>query len=432
MAVYGLGLVGSAITTVWLRFGAHVIGVDKDPDVVERANRGLGPKGEPLISETYMKGLKDGRFKATMDGDRASREAKIKFVAVPVPWSGGGPGISMLTSVIGTIASNMSKDDVVIVKPTVPIGTSRRVVIPLLSSSGLIPDEGFLYIYSPERISAGQAVSDIEEHYPAIVSGIGSRSLDFARSLYGLVAKAGVIGMKSLEAAEAEKIYEGVYRDVNIALANELAMIADGLGLDFEEIRTAANSQPYSHIHRPGPGVGGACIPVYPRFLIGNALEAGVIPELILTARRINDGMSEYFVSLAEGLAGGLVGKRVAVLGLAFRGDVADKRLSPTYDLATELVKRGASVIVHDPYFADDELLSRISVTVTSSLSEALRGADLVIVATDHSEYASLSDEILISASGGRPLILDSRRVLNPEMFKELKLVQPASGRKEK
>ncbi len=432
VVVYGLGLVGSAITAAWLRFGAHVVGVDKNPSVVERANKGLGPMGEPLISEAYLKGLEEGRFEATTEGDGESREAKIKFVAVPVSWSSRGLEISMLMSVIRTIASNISEDDVVIVKPTIPIGTSRKVVVPLLSSSGLLPDDDFLYIYSPERISAGRAVSDIEEHYPAIVSGVGPKSLDFARSLYGLIAKAGVICMKSLEAAEAEKIYEGIYRDVNIALANELAIIADGLGLDFEEIRTAANSQPYSHIHKPGLGVGGACIPIYPWFLVKNALEVGVIPELVLTARRMNDNMPGYFASMAERYMGGLMGKRVAVLGLAFRGDVADKRLSPTYDLVAELLKRGASVTVHDPYFDDDELLSRISVRVTRSLTEALRGADLIIVATDHSEYTSLSDRILISASGGRPLVLDSRRILNPAMFKDLKLVQPASGRKVK
>ncbi len=430
VVVYGLGLVGSTIAAVWLRFGARVLGVDRDPEVVRRASQGRGPAGEPLISEAFSRGISDGRFRVSSEEDGA-RVPRIRFLAVPVTWSDGRVVLGYLEEAMGEAMEKSKEGDAIIVKPTVPIGTTRRLAEGAAARRGLRPDVDVLISYSPERIAAGRAVLDVEEHYPAVVSGIGPRSLRFARDLYGLVARAGVIAMSSMEAAEAEKIFEGVYRDVNIALANELAKVADAYGLDFEEIRAAANSQPYSHIHSPGAGVGGTCIPIYPWFLAENAMRAGVLPELTLTARRINLSMPSYIASMAEREAGALKGKRVAVLGLAFRGDVPDSRLSPTYDLVADLLKRGARVVVHDPLIAKDELLEAMSVELTGDLGRALGGADVVIVATDHSYYRGLSGEEIRRLSGGSPLVLDARRVLRSDAMKGVRLRQFAGKRLE-
>ena len=425
ISVYGMGLVGSAIAAVWLRFGATVIAVDVDEEVVERVSKGIGPRLEPLVSQAFKKAIKEGRLKATTNGSEAARESKIKFVAVPVGLKKDYTAdLAHLKSVLKLIADNLSEGDAVIVKPTLPIGTSRRLAIPILESSGLKADEEFFYVYSPERVSAGRAVKDIEEHYPIIVSGAGPRSLEFGANLYRLVAKAGVIKMSSMEAAEAEKIFEGVYRDVNIALANELAIISSKLGLDFEEIRSAANSQPYSNIHKPGLGVGGACIPVYPWFLINDSLRFGIIPKLILTAREINLGMPEYFARLIASEFEDINGKVVTVLGLAYRGNVADKRFSPTYDLVAKLIRFGKPEIrVHDPYFDRDDFLNKLGVTVTSDLKLALLNADIIVVATDHNEYKGLDSETIISHAGKRPVIIDARGVLDHRKLKGLKVI---------
>jgi nucleotide sugar dehydrogenase len=432
IVIYGLGLVGSAIAAVWLRFGAHVIGVDRDPEVVRRASMGIGPPGEPLVSEAFGAGLSEGRFSAVTDERQAGAPPgpKVRFLAVPVTWSSGRVVLDYLEDAMRAAMLYASDGDAIVVKSTVPIGTTRRLASAAAGSVGRRPDVDVLVAYSPERISAGRAVLDIEEHYPAIVSGIGPRSAKFARDLYSLVAKAGVMALSSLEAAEAEKIFEGVYRDVNIALANELARVADSYGLDFEEIRRAANSQPYSHIHAPGLGVGGACIPIYPWFLYENAVHAGVVPELTLTARRINLSMPEFFASFLERELGGLKDRRVAVLGLAFRGDVADSRLSPTYDLVLGLLRRGAAPIVHDPLIGRDETLERLHVRLTNDLKEALSGADAVVVATDHSAYRGLTGDELRAMSGGNPLVLDTRRVLRPELLGGIRLRQFAGGRR--
>lgn len=425
ISVYGMGLVGSAIAAVWLRFGASVIAVDTNESVVERVSRGLGPRREPVIGRVFKRAVKEGRLRATTDGGEASRESRVKFVAVPVGLRGGSDAdLTPLKHALRVIANNMNEGDVIIVKPTVPVGTSRRIAIPILESSGFRVEEGFLYVYSPERISAGTAVEDIEKNYPIIVSGAGPKSLKLGSTLYKLVAKAGVVEMSSLEAAEAEKIFEGVYRDVNIALANELAIISEGMKLDFEEVRRAANSQPYCNIHKPGLGVGGACIPVYPWFLVHNSLQLGFVPELTLTARRLNLSMPSYFAKLVDKEAGGVSGKTITILGLAYRGNVADKRYSPTYDLVFNLIRMGATDIrVHDPYFDGDELLERLGVLVTKDLSEALSNADVVVVATDHDEYKKLDSNLILSSSGKTPMIVDTRRVLDKRRLKGLRVV---------
>ncbi len=424
IVVYGLGLVGSALAAVWLRFGAHVVGVDKDPRAVERARAGKGPTGEPLVSEAFSAGLSDGRFRAASEEEGVDGRPAVRFLAVPVTWSDGRVVLNYLEEAMRSAFERAGRGDAIVVKPTVPVGTTRRLAAEAAARRGLRLDEDVLVVYSPERIAAGRAVLDIEEHYPAIVSGIGPRSAKFAVDLYGLVARAGVIRMSSIEAAEAEKVFEGIYRDVNIALANELAKVADAYGLDFEEIKRAANSQPYSHLHNPGLGVGGTCIPVYPWFLVRNALEKGLVPELVMTARRINLSMPEFFASMADAEVQGLRGKRVAVLGLAFRGDVADSRMSPTYDLVVGLLRRGAEVVVHDPLIEEDEVLRSMSVGLTNDLAAALKGADVVVVATDHSAYRDLDGETIRSLAGGSPLVIDTRRVLRPELMRGIRLRQ--------
>ncbi|BBE41925.1 nucleotide sugar dehydrogenase [Conexivisphaera calida] len=422
--VYGLGLVGSTLAAVWLRFGAHVVGIDRDPATAGRAAAGEGPAGEPLVSEAFRVGLSEGRFRVVPDEGEIEARPAVRFLAVPVTWSDGRTVLNYLEDAMEAAVGHSRSGDAVVVKPTVPIGTTRRLARDAAARAGLRLDDDLMLIYSPERISAGRAVLDVEEHYPAIVSGIGPRSTKLAEDLHGLVARAGVIRMSSMEAAEAEKMFEGVYRDVNIALANELAKVADAYGLDFEEVRRASNSQPYSHIHSPGLGVGGTCIPVYPWFLVDNALGRGLVPELTMTARRINLSMPEFFASMADREIGGLRGRRVAVLGLAFRGDVADSRLSPTYDLVLELLRRGASVIVHDPLIAEDDSLRAMSVALTGDLGTALRGADVVVVATDHSAYRELDGDSIRSMSGGSPLVMDTRHVLRPDRMHGIRLRQ--------
>ncbi|MCD6323584.1 MAG: nucleotide sugar dehydrogenase, partial [Desulfurococcales archaeon] len=294
ISVYGVGYVGLSLIAVLLRKGFRVIGVDINEERLKLIEEGKLWFNELEIKEAVSRGLEDGRLKLTSDGEGASREALIKIITVPVKvdWLGKTFNLRPIEDVGRTIAKGLKVGDLVILESSVPPGTTAFTLRPVLEShSGLRVEKDFFLAYSPERVYIGHAVKDIEVNYPKIVGGVGKKSLEAAAKFYSQIASKGVIKLSSTTAAEFEKLAEGVYRDVNIALANELALASMKLGVDFFEVRKAANSQPYSHIHLPGPGVGGYCIPLYPYFLAETLLRNGYVMELTLLSRRINEGM---------------------------------------------------------------------------------------------------------------------------------------------
>ncbi|MGI0036214.1 MAG: nucleotide sugar dehydrogenase, partial [Nitrososphaera sp.] len=379
VAVYGLGYVGAALTSVWLRSGAHVIGVDKDPQVLGNARKGKTHVPEPGVNEAYTEGLGEKRFLVYDDPVKASRDSKLKIICVPVLITDSAADLAAVKQVASAIGKGLKKGDVVSLNPSVPPGTTEDVVIPILErESGLRVENDFHMVYSPERIYEGRAIKDIEENYPAVLAGAGPKSLESGSKLYSIVFKKGVIKLGSIVAAETEKLLEGVYRDVNIALANEMAKFCEKIGVDFWEAREAANSQPFCHLHKPGAGVGGACIPVYPQFLLHAAEMNRVECNITRLARSINDSMPAYCVEQAVKLLDGADTPAQAVvtlLGLAFRGGVSDTRLSPTFKIIDELTKRGIKEVrVHDPLVGGDPALPQ-GVLLTSDLGQAVKGA---------------------------------------------------------
>ncbi len=310
-----------------------------------------------------------------------------------------------------TVGSGVSIESSV--PPTTTEKWARRI---LEEESGLVVEKDFALVFSPERIYEGRALADLEERYPKIVGGVGPRSTELFATLYSRIAKKGGIKMSSATAAELSKLFEGVYRDVNIALANELAKLCEALNVDFAEVREASNSQPFSHLHKPGVGVGGACIPTYPYFVMGVAEENDIPMPLTRLSREINEKMPEYTVLKAEEalktIGKNLSNSKVAILGLAFRGDTADCRNSPTYDLVDLLRGRSGVLIVQDPFVAHDEALNRKGVKLTKSIEEAVESASLIIVAADHSEYRK-ADLGLISKLADLPVaVVDGRNMI--------------------
>ena len=416
VAVYGLGHVGSPLASSWLRAGAHVIGIDSSSEVLENARKGRTHIYEPGVNEAFSKGLREKRFFVYGDPLKGSQDSHFKLICVPVLLTDSfSADLSAVKQVATSIGQGLKKGDVVSLNPSVPPGTSEDIVLPILEGeSGLKVEQDFYMVYNPERIYEGRAIEDIEERYPAIVAGAGPRSLEIGAKLYSLVAKKGVIKMRSIRTAETEKLLEGVYRDVNIALANEMAKFCEKAGVDFWEAREAANSQPFCHIHRPGVGVGGACIPVYPQFILHTAKKSGVECKIISFGRNVNDAMPAYCVGQAMKLIDGSDVSKciVALLGLAFRGGVIDTRLSPTYKVIKELKKLKVKEIrVHDPLVIRDPNLPP-DIMLTSDLSTAAKDADLVILISDHAEYHNISSEKL----NGAP-VYDGRGILDRSRF---------------
>src|ERR671916_1501638 len=416
VAVYGLGHVGSPLASSWLRAGAHVIGIDNSSEVLENARKGRTHIYEPGVNEAFSKGLKEKRFFVYGDPLKGSQDSHFKLICVPVLLADSfSADLSVVKQVATAIGQGLKKGDVVSLNPSVPPGTSEDVVLPILEEqSGLKVEQDFYMVYNPERIYEGRAIEDIEERYPAIVAGAGAKSLEIGAKLYSLVAKKGVIKMGNIRTAETEKLLEGVYRDVNIALANEMAKFCEKAGVDFWEAREAANSQPFCHIHKPGAGVGGACIPVYPQFILHAANMIGVDCNIVKYGRTINDSMPAYCVMQAIKLIDGsdLLKCTVALLGLGFRGDVSDTRLSPTYRVIEELKKLKVKEIrVHDPLVTKDPNLPH-DVVLTSDLSSVVKDADLVMLISDHSQYHNITNETLNGAA-----LYDGRGILDGLRF---------------
>ena len=423
IAIYGLGHVGAPLAAVWLRAGAHVIGVDNSKNVLTAARKGKTVIPEPKVNAAFRKGIDTGRFKLYDDPIKASEDSYFKMICVPVLSQDQdlSADLSAVSEVATMIGKGLKENDVVSLNPSVPPGTTEDVVIPIIEKqSRLKIKSDFSMIYNPERIYEGRAVEDIEENYPAILSAVGPRSKEIAYTIYSQIFKKGVLLLDSIKTAEAEKLFEGVYRDVNIALANEMAKFCEAAGIDFWQARDAANSQPYCHIHKPGIGVGGACIPVYPQFILDVAKKINVLCEVTNISRSINDGMPAYCVRQAIRLLkfSELPKSTITILGLAFRGDVSDTRLSPTYSIIKELQKFGIrNINIHDPLVSDDPGLSNFQrVNLTSDLKKALRNSNLVILSTDHQAYKKLGKRFFgnIPVYDGRGLLknLGKRRML--------------------
>jgi nucleotide sugar dehydrogenase len=383
VAVVGLGKIGLPLAAQFANRGAEVIGCDIDPAVVARVNAGLSTVDEPGLADRLAEANRAGRLHATTDTTEAAARSEIIVVVVRAALDEARrPDFAALDAAADVIGRGLQPGSLVILETTVPVGSTRRRFARRISESSKLPLDSFHVAYSPERVSSGTMFRDLAT-YPKLVGGIDDASGEAAADFYRSMLDAEVMLLPDAETAEFAKLAESIYRDVNIALANELAMAAESLGVDYAAAARASNSQPYSHLHAPGVGVGGHCIPVYPYFL----MEAGDQP-IVALSRRVNDSMAAYAVDrLAAALEGGLAEKKVLILGLAYRGGVKEAAFSSTHLLASELRLRGAHVLVHDPLFSDAEMAG-FSLEASSLPPRA--PVDAVILQAMHPEYAGL------------------------------------------
>ncbi|GIW14061.1 MAG: nucleotide sugar dehydrogenase [Tepidiforma sp.] len=400
VAVVGIGRIGLPLAVTIASRGHRVTGCDIDAAHVERINRAQNPlPDEAGLGELLARTIADGSFRATTDTAAGVADADVVLFAVRVDVDADGRAdLSHLLAAVDTVAAALRPGALCIFDTTLPVGTTRRVLAPRLEAGGRKLGVDLHVAFSPERLLMGRVIEDLTK-YPKVVGGVDPEGGRLAAEFYRQTFGGEVLLLSSAEAAELSKLAEGAYRDLNIALANELAMVADVHGLDIAEVIRAANSQPYSHIHVPGTGVGGHCIPVYPRFLMqGEGPSA-----LSALGRAVNDAMPGYVVRRLAALLGGLEGRRVVVLGLTFRPDVAVTFHTNAVDLRRELEALGAVVEGHDPLLTPEGVAS----LGFQRAAEPLRGYDAAIVHSYHRAYAGL-DWAQVA-----PVIVDARNALD-------------------
>jgi nucleotide sugar dehydrogenase len=430
ITVVALGKIGLPLAVQFAKRGHQVIGADVNAALVEQISAGVEPHpGEAHLAEYLAEAVAGtaggGSLEATTDTTAAVRRSEAVVVVVPLFVDGAGvPDFTWLDDATRAIAAGLQPGTLVSYETTLPVGTTRTRFGPMLEAGAaatgreLLAGRDFHLVFSPERVFTGRVFADLRK-YPKLVGGIdadsGKRGQSFYESVLAfderpdLSRPNGVWDLGSAEAAELAKLAETTYRDVNIGLANQFARFAASHGIDVHQVIEASNSQPFSHIHRPGMAVGGHCIPIYPRLYLHNDPDATVVRA----ARETNADMPVYTVGLLEGAHGDLRGQRVLVLGASYRGGVKETAFSGVFAAVAALAERGAEVIVDDPMFTAAELAAL-------GLPAYVQGSsvDAAILHTDHAAYRTLTSADL----PGVRTVVDGRGSLDPANWPDVTL----------
>ncbi len=391
VGVVGMGYVGLPLTQTFIDAGFPSIGFDIDENKVEKLNAGKSYI-KHIPSDFIAAARKTEQFRATADFSELPQADAI-IICVPTPLTKmREPDMSYVADTCTVIAKHLRAGQFVSLESTTYPGTTRELMLPLLSAGGLKVERDFYLAFSPEREDPGRKTHSTAT-IPKVVGGFGPHSLAVARALYGAAIKS-IVPVSNCEVAEASKILENVYRSVNIALANEMKILFDRMGIDVWEVIAAAATKPFGfHPFYPGPGLGGHCIPIDPFYLAWKAREYGMSTRFIELAGEINTQMPRYVVGkVAEALNNvgkPMRGSRILVLGLAYKKDIDDVRESPSIELIEHLRELGAVVDYNDPFIPRTHRQREHDLRLKSQplTEDTLREYDAVLISTDHSAY---------------------------------------------
>jgi len=424
VCVVGLGYVGLPLACRCAEKGYHVNGFDSDLRKIRLLSKGISPIKDSAL-ESKVKRL-HGRMFFSGSPKEAISGADIIVVCVPTPTIKNKPDLKPLKGACKTVGKNFSaeKKPLVVIESTVYPGTVREVVQPILEKGGLREGKDFLLAYCPERIDPGNSKWDIGK-IPRVFGAMGKEGLQKGLRFYNSIVLGGVAGLSSVEAAEAVKVFENSFRDINIAFVNEVARCFDRLGIDMSEVIRGAGTKPFGFMpFYPGPGVGGHCIAEDPYYLIAKASSAGVNMRFMRLAREINNSMPNFVVGIVARELGKkgvkLKGAKIAVLGVAYKADVDDVRNSPALKIIELLRRKKALLRVFDPFLP--------KYSNVASLEKAVKGSDCILLATHHSFFAKRLSPAFIRRSAAKAVV-DARNALDKEAMLSAGVAYKGVGR---
>jgi UDP-N-acetyl-D-mannosaminuronic acid dehydrogenase len=407
VCVLGLGYIGLPLASTLATNGVKVTGVDINTQIVSKLKNGELHIYEPGLKALVEQALNSGEL---IISDEVV-EADAFIIAVPTPITvDKRADLEAVKSAAVSIIPHLKKGNLVMLESTSPPRTTVDVVAPILEESGLKAGQDFLLAYTPERVLPGQIIKELTTN-PRVIGGVNETSTKAGKALYKTFVTGDII-LTDATTAEMVKLMENTTRDVNIAIANEFARLADKFGVDVWEAISIANRHPRINILRPGPGVGGHCISVDPWFLVEAAPE---IAQLIRTARQVNDAQPEFAFRVIEQSLGTLIGKRVAVLGLAFKPNVDDLRESPAIEIVRMIREGGATLTAFEPFKQDLEM---DDFAVGHSLEETLAEADMVVLLVAHTQFCELDPQQVAKFMPGR-LAVDTVGCWDPARWSE-------------
>ncbi len=406
ICIIGLGYIGLPTATTFAKHGINVLGVDINPNIVNTLNAGKLHIHEPNLPEALSEALQSKKFRASTQVE----ESDVFIIAVPTPFKQNEIGIyndrqykladmQAVTSATESIVPFLRKGNLVILESTSPPQTTVKLVAGILHKSGLTAGEDFYLCYSPERVLPGQIMKELVDN-ARVIGGVTKESAQAGADLYSVFVKGQII-QTDATTAEMVKLMENTYRDVNIAIANEFARLADKFGVDVWEAISLASLHPRVKILSPGPGVGGHCISVDPWFFVEAAPE---LTPLIYHSRQVNDAQPSFVVEKVKQALGELKNKKIAALGLAYKPDVDDLRESPANEVVHLLQNEGAQVKAWEPFKPDAKLEG---INMASSFDDAIQDANLIVLLVKHTEFAKLNPKEVAKQTKAK-IVLDT------------------------
>jgi len=382
LCVIGMGYIGLPTAAVFAGNGLHVTGMDINTDIIDGLKAGKLHIFEPGLRSRVLDAIDSGHLEVS----KTVCPADAFIIAVPTPfYDDKRADLSYVVSAAESIVPHLQPGNLVILESTSPPRTTEDIVAPILEKTGLKAGEDFLLAYSPERVLPGRILQELVDN-PRVIGGMNRASSEAGRDLYRTFVKGNII-LTDATTAEMVKLMENTSRDINIAIANEFSRLAEQFDVDIWEAISIANLHPRVEILHPGVGVGGHCISVDPWFLVEAAPEDA---RLIKTARQVNDSQPEFVAALIEKASGGLAGKTIALLGLAFKPNVDDLRESPAVKLARRMQASGGDVVAYEPFKPDAGLPG---IHQVESLEPALIDADVILLAVAHDQFRGLDPQ---------------------------------------
>ena len=412
LGVIGLGYVGLPLVVESCNSGLKVFGYDNNSDKVKKLQNGTSPI-EDISDEMLKKALQ--KDLTISDSPEALKDCEYIVISVPTPLTDYQPDLSYVKAAARTIAENISKDQVIILESTTYPGTTIEVLIPEIESiSELKAGKDFHVGYSPERIDPGNETWNFK-NTPKVISGIDDNSTKKIKNFYEKIIDE-VVEVSGTKEAEMVKLLENTYRHVNIAFINELAILCNMLDIDIWEVVEAAKTKPFGfESFRPGPGVGGHCIPIDPNYLSFKTRQIGQPVRFVELAQEINNTMPSYIVSRIlekmNSLQKPMKNSSILILGVAYKKDISDTRESPSIDIIENLVSKGANVSFYDPYVESLDL--NVAVKKEQDIDN-FDNYDLILFHTSHSEFSKINFQeidVPIFDATGTDYLSDSERI---------------------
>ncbi|HJN58280.1 MAG TPA: nucleotide sugar dehydrogenase [Nitrososphaerales archaeon] len=417
ISVIGVGYIGLPLATAFASSGFEVIGLDVNQETIDRINSGTIDDSEPGLSKMVNKAVESGNLKVTIDTDEALRNTHIFIVCVQTPINDDyESNLDYLKNALMLITKYLDKGDFIVIESTIPPGTMEFFVKPFLEETSLKVGSNLFLAYCCENVFPTNILEETMNN-DKIIGSFDAKSSKLAVELYSRINK-GTIRTTDTKTAELVKISENVFRDVNIALANEMAIIFKKMGVDIRQIIKLSNYNKRVNIHNPGCGVGGSCLPKDPYFLINAANKYGIELKLIETARKVNNSMPDYTLNIIKQSLDDVGIQKsdaiITIFGVTYKGDVVDIRNSPAKEIIEKLLPIMKEVRVHD--FLSTETFGGKK---SNNLNDSVTGSNCVVILNNHAGYRKIDFRKIVSNMAKKSVIVDTADIVNIEARKE-------------